>query len=192
MVTIQHAVNFLLGVIFNAFITCLMLRMLLQWVRADFYNPFSQFLVKITNPLLLPMRRVIPGMGGIDMAAIVLALSLEITLIILGGMLYGEQMGLLGALVMGIGQLLSLGIYVFIIGILIQVLISWVAPYPTHPLLPLLKRLTDPVMQPVRRRLKPIGGVDLSPLVVLVGLQLIIILVCTPIIEQGQRLAFWG
>jgi len=192
MANIQHALDFLLHVLFDLFITCLMLRLLLQWVRADFYNPLSQFLVKITNPLLLPMRRVIPGLGGIDIAALVLALSLETSLVMLSGLLLGFRLSLSGAFLMGTAQLLNLLVYIYIVAILIQVLISWINPYANHALMPLLRRLTGPVLEPVRRRLPAIAGLDLSPLIVLVGLQLVLMLVSTPIFQVGKRIAIMG
>ncbi len=186
----EHAGVFLVQTLFGLYILAIMLRFLLQWVRADFYNPVSQFLVKVTNPLLKPLRRVVPGFWGIDLAAILLMLVLQMLELFLVGVMVGQSFRPLGVLVMSIGELLTLAVYVFMIAILIQVVLSWIQPGSYNPVIGLVNRLSEPLMAPARRIIPPISGLDLSPLVVLILLQLTLILLVSPIKDLGRMLAF--
>jgi YggT family protein len=188
-----EAFIFLVRTIFDLCILAVALRFLLQLVRADFYNPISQFLVKVTNPLLRPLRRVIPGFGGVDWASLVLMLVLkagEISLITLIGS--GRIPALTGLLIFSLAQLLNLFVYIFIVAILVQVILSWVNPGGYSPSTVILYRLTEPLLRPARQLLPPIGGLDLSPIIVLVVLQLTIILVINPIMHLGVSWAGTG
>ena len=158
-----------------------MLRFLLQWFRANFYNPLSQFVVKVTTPVLHPLRRIIPGIGGIDFASILLmwALkSLELTLMLL---VVSGELNPLGPLIWSIPALIALLINVFIFAILIQVILSWVNPGAYNPATALLYSLTEPLLRPARRLIPPIGGLDLSPMLVMIGLYLLEMLLLPPL-----------
>ena len=125
---LSEAGEFLVQTVFGLYILAVMLRFLLQWVRADFYNPISQFLVKATNPPLLPLRRVIPGWMGMDLAAVALMLMLQcVEWLIIAG-LRGASLSLGTLLVLSVAKLLSLLLDVFLFAILIQVVLSWVSP----------------------------------------------------------------
>ena len=168
-----NPLEFLINTLFGLFILALMLRFLLAWVRADFYNPVSQFLVKITNPVLVPLRRIVPSLGGIDIAAILLMLlfqmiSLTIILVLRGA---GITPGTL--VFWSLAELLTLAFNVFIFSILIQVILSWINPGAYNPVISLLHSLNEPVLRPLRRMLPPISGIDLSPLLALLGLQVL-------------------
>jgi YggT family protein len=185
----SEAIRFLITVVFDLYILAVMLRFLLQLVRADFYNPISQFLVTVTNPPLRPLRRFIPGYRGVDLASVVLMLLLkavEIALISLA--IYGRVPGIAGLFIISFAELLNLIIYIFIFAILIQVIISWVNPGAYNPATVLLYRLTEPLLRPARRLLPPISGLDLSPLLVFIVLQLTIILIIKPLIHLGGTL----
>ncbi len=186
----EHAGVFLVQTLFGLYILAIMLRFLLQWVRADFYNPASQFLVKVTNPLLKPLRRLIPGFWGMDLAAIVLMLLLQMLELFLVGVIVGQAFSLPGVALMSIGELLSLAIYVFIFAIIIQIILSWIQPGSYNPVIGLINRLTEPLLAPARRLIPPVSGLDLSPLAVLILLQLTQILLVSPIKDMGRMLAF--
>ncbi len=164
---------FLITTLFSLYILTVMLRFLLQWVRADFYNPVSQFLVKITNPPLRPLRRVIPGVAGIDLAAVVLMLFLQMLSLWLVSLIAGIDPTVAGLLIGSVIQLIGLTFNIFIFAILIQAILSWVNPGAYNPVAHILHDLTAPVLRPVRRVLPPISGIDLSPLVAIIGLQFI-------------------
>ncbi len=186
----EHAGVFLIQTLFGLYILAIMLRFLLQWVRADFYNPVSQFLVKVTNPPLKPLRRLIPGFWGIDLAAVVLMLLLQMLELFLVGVVVGQNFRPLGVLVMSAGELLSLAIYVFMVAIIIQIVLSWIQPGAYNPVIGLINRLSEPLLAPARRLIPPISGLDLSPLAVLILLQLSLILLVSPIRDVGRMLAF--
>lgn len=168
---------FLIDVLFSIYIMVIMLRLLLAWVRADFYNPISQFIVKVTNPLLIPLRRVVPSLGGLDLATILLMFMLQLVALGLMLAITGNNPVHPALLVITIGKLIELAFNVFIMSIFIQVILSWVNPGAHTPVSALLFSLTEPVLRPVRGVIPPISGIDLSPLVALVGLQILKMLV---------------
>jgi YggT family protein len=178
---LTNPINFLIQTIFGLYILAVMLRFMLQLVRADFYNPVSQFLVKITNPPLKLFRRLIPGLGGIDLASLILAWllkSVEILLIILVG---GGAANLVGPLIWALPELLDLVINIFLFGILIQVILSWVSPGNYNPAIGLLYSLTAPVLRPAQKLLPPMGGIDISPMLAMIALFLLKMLLVDPL-----------
>lgn len=159
----------LVQIIGSLYITLVLLRFILQVCRADFYNPISQFIVKATNPLLIPLRRVIPSVRGLDSASLVLALVLQIVLVLVINQIplghIGEIFGqvLAAALI----QLIKAVVQLYTWALIIIVIISWVAPGSYHPGAQLLAQITEPLLAPIRRVLPPMGGLDLSPMVLM-------------------------
>jgi len=169
-----NGLNFLITTIFDLFAFVVMLRFLMQLTKADYYNPLSQFVVKITDPLLKPLRKIIPGIGGYDVAALVLCfLTLFIKFVLVKAINYGSASagGWAGTFLLAFGGMIDLVFMVFIYTILAMVILSWVAP-GGHPISGLLRSITGPILNPVQRFMPPIGGFDLSPLVALILLQL--------------------
>ncbi len=183
-----NAAVFLIQTVFGLYILAVLLRFLLQWVRADFYNPVSQFLVKMTTPLLRPLRRVIPGFGGIDFASVVLMLALQLIELVLVIQLLGQPLSVGGLMVLAVAGLLSLLIKIFLFSILIQVILSWVRPGDHSPVSLLLYQLNEPLLAPARRIIPAISGLDLSPVLVLVLLQLSLMLLVAPLQDFGMLL----
>ena len=173
---------FLLNVIFGLYIFAVLLRFLLQLVRADFRNPIAQFLVTITNPPLKPLRRLIPGMYGIDFASVVLLVLLELVFQTLLAMLLNQPETVATLLVRGIFDLLHSTLNIYLFGILIMVILSWINPYP-NPLSQLLGRLTEPLLRPARQLIPSFSGIDLSPMLVMVGIALA--QMALPYLERG-------
>jgi YggT family protein len=164
------ALAFLVQTVFGFYILAVILRFLLQWVRADFYNPLVQFLVRITNPLLAPLRRIIPSYRGLDLAAVVLAFALQAVEMLLITLLLSQPIGAGGLLLLTVLELLKLLINIYLWGVIIQVALSWFNPDPYHPAARVLAQLTEPVLRPARRIIPSISGVDLSPMLVVVAL----------------------
>lgn len=181
---------FLIQTLFGLYLVAVMLRFLLQMTRADFYNPVSQFLVKVTNPPLIPMRRLIPGLIGIDMAAVVLLIIIQAVELVLVGLVQGYSLGIAGLLVLTVAELINLLLNIYFFTILIQVILSWVNPGGYNPAISLLYSLNEPILSRARRMIPPISGFDLSPIVVFIGIKLIQILLVAPIADMGKRLAF--
>ena len=165
---------YLVKVVFELYLFAVLLRFLFQLVRADFYNPVAQFVVALTNPVLRPLRRMIPGLFGWDLASVLLLLGLKSVELFLIAWLREHPVSSIGIAVVAVSELLELVLYVFIVAVFARVLLSWVAPYGGHhsPAMGLLVSLTEPLMRPARRLIPPIGGVDLSPIAVIVVLQL--------------------
>jgi YggT family protein len=185
------AARYLIGLLFGLYSLAVMLRLLLQLARANFYNPLAQALVKITNPPLVPLRRIIPGLGGIDLASVVLLLALQI----LEGVLIAAVTPGVGSppvaslLILSLASLLRLLVYVYFFSILIQIILSWVRPGDHNPLTDVLYSLNEPLLGPARRLLPPISGLDLSPILVIVLLQLTLMLIIAPLTDWGQALS---
>jgi len=185
-----EALAYLINLVFGFLLLAVALRFLLAWVRADFYNPVSQFIVTVTNPLLRPLRRVIPGWAGVDWPALVLLLALKLfEVAVLGLVAAGRLPAPAGLVVFAVAELLNLFIYIFLFSILIQVVLSWVNPGAYNPVTVLLYRLTEPLLGPARRLLPPVAGLDFSPIAVIVALQLSIILVVRPLLRLGLSLS---
>lgn len=176
-----NPLEFIINALFGLYILLIMVRFLLQRVRADFYNPVSQFVVKVTNPPLRPLRRIIPGVGGIDVASIVLMMLLQLLSLSLILLLRGQGVPLGTLFFWSIAELVSLAITVYIGAILIQVIVSWINPGAYNPVLSLLHSLTEPLLRPARRLLPPVSGFDLSPILVLLALQIGKMLIIPPI-----------
>ncbi|WP_295399423.1 YggT family protein [uncultured Thiocystis sp.] len=172
---------FLIQTLFGLYTAVVAIRFLLQWARADFYNPISQFVVKVTTPVLRPLRQIIPGYGGMDLAALVLVWLLATVELGILALLLGIDRSPLMAFGWAIPSVVELFINLFLFAILIRVILSWVSPDPYNPAVALLNRLTDPVMQPAQRLIKPIGGIDLSPMLVIIGLTLLNMLLIPPL-----------
>ncbi len=180
---------YLVQVVFGFYTLLVLLRLLFQLVRADFYNPFSQFIVTLTQPPLKILRRFIPGFFGIDFATVVLLLAIQVVEVFLIAWLRGITPSVAGVIVLACAELIGLTVWVYIISILVRVILSWVNPYGTsHPVADLLYSLTEPMLAPARRLIPPISGLDLSPIAVLVLLQLTLILIVRPLTDVGYAL----
>ncbi len=181
---------FLVNTAFELYVLAVLLRFLFQLVEAEFYNPICQFLVKITHPPLRLLRRFIPAVGRVDTAAVVLMLALKMlgdyaVFLLQGG--EAVAIGLLaGSAVVG---LVNLAFNVFIYAVIIQAILSWVNPDPYNPVYSLLTDLTEPILRPCRRLIPPIGGLDLSPLVALIALQVLKMLIIPPLQQLVLMLA---
>ena len=172
---------FLVETLTGLYVFALMLRFLLQWLEADFYNPISQFLVKLTHPPLRRLRRVIPSLGRVDTASLVLMLALQALDIWAVSALQQFRISPASVGVAAFAQLLELLYDIFFYSILISAVLSWFAPRGYNPAVVLLHSLTEPLLRTVRGVLPPLGGVDLSPLVALIALQFAKMVVFPPL-----------
>lgn len=173
---------FLVQLGFGFYTLIVMLRFLFQIVRADFHNPVSQFIVKMTSPLLKPLRRVIPTAGGYDIASLMLAWLVKAVELAIIAALIGSG-PLIAALLWALPALVSLTIKIFLYAVLIVVILSWIGPRSYNPAVAILHRLTAPVLEPAQRLLPPIGGLDLSPMLVMIGLYLLDMLLLPPLLQ---------
>lgn len=170
------AVIYLISTLTDLYVAAILLRLLLQWVRADFYNPLSQFLVKITNPVLVPARRIIPSVGKLDTASVVVMLLLELAQLAIISVLNPSGFGLQFLLLFAIKKLIFTLLMTYFVLIIARVVISWIANQSRHPLIPLIYQLTEPVLRPISRLIPALGGIDLSPLFALIALRFLLLL----------------
>lgn len=163
-----------------------LLRFLLQLVRADFYNPISQMVVKLTSPLLNPLRRVIPGFGGLDIASLLLAYGIQIVtmalILLVAGM--GADIPWANLLVWAPLGLFGLLLKIYFWGLIITVIASWIAPNSYNPALILINQILEPVVRPIRAKMPDLGGIDLSPIVVFLLIQVLEIIIIGPLAQM--------
>ncbi len=165
MTTVTSIIQFLLNTLGSLYLLAICLRFLMQLARADFYNPLSQLVVKLTNPLLLPLRKVIPGLWGIDIASVVLALlfhtlMVELMILVQHGVLYMPFAVLYWSL---IGTILFVS-HIYLILFFVVMIASFIAPYSSNPALVLCSQIVEPVLAPFRKIIPPAGGFDFSML----------------------------
>jgi YggT family protein len=171
----QSAFVFLVDVLFNLYLMVVILRIWLQLVRADFYNPLCQFVVKATHPVVGPLRRILPPMGRIDTASLLFALviaCLKVTFImLLVGVQFNAVTVIAGGAITLVKEIFSLIFYVLIL----RAILSWISQ-GYNPIEMVMGQLTEPMLAPIRRVIPPMGGLDLSVLVLIIALQFLKIL----------------
>lgn len=172
---------FLVQVVFGLYVLVVMLRFLLQLLRADFYNPVSQLVVKVTTPVLRPLRRVIPGAWGLDLASLLLAWVLTAIELALMAGLVGIGFHPLAPLAWAIAELVALVLNIFLFAIVVQAILSWVSPGRYSPASAVLDSLTTPLLRPLRRVIPPVSALDLTPMAAAFGLVLLKMLVLPPL-----------
>lgn len=179
-----NPIIFLISVVFELYLLVVMLRVILQWIRADFYyNPICQFIVKITNPLVIPFRKVIPGIAGIDLASIVLLLVTAMLKLLIIDLLSGFGLTAPMLIARSVADILALFLNIYFFTILIQVILSWIAPHQHNHVTVLIHQLNEPLLQPIRRFLPTTSGFDFSPLVAIILIQLSKMILIPPLMH---------
>lgn len=177
---LTNALIFLLNTVFGLFVVALILRFYLQWVRAPFRNPLSMFLQALTDFMVRPARRLIPGLWGLDLATLALAWLVQLVEVLLVLQIKGLGLGpaagqaFAAAALLAVVLIVKIGLYIVAVAVIVQVVLSWMGPY--SPLMPLANSMTRPFLRVFQQRVPPIGNVDLSPLFALVVIQLLLML----------------
>jgi YggT family protein len=185
---VNNAGTFLISVIFGFFIFGLLLRFILQWVRADFYNPISQIVVQVTDPIIKPVKKFIPPIGSLDSASLVMLVVLQIMELAIIGVLNGEIFAVTGLLFLSLAKILSSGLNILFFAILIEVIISWVSPGVYNPMITVVQQIASLVLNPARRLIPSFSGLDISPIVAIVFLQLIEMTFIAALADLGKSL----
>ncbi len=190
----------IINTLIDLYVLLVMLRFIFQMLRADFYNPISQFVVRATTPPLKPLRKIIPGIGGQDIAALVLCmLIILIKFTVIRAMGAGAidianvmapvgSVNIGGLIVLALADTLAIFINVFLFAIIIQVILSWINPGHYNSVIGLINTISRPVMRPIQKFIPPMGGLDLSPLFATLGLMVIKMLAIPPIVYIAIRL----
>ena len=186
----SQAIIFLVKLFFDIYILTLILRYLLTIVRVDSLNPLSTLIMKVTNPLLKPLRRTIPGYFGIDWASIIsLFLVQAIEIILVALIITGGIPAFSGLTMLTIAYLLRTILYIYLFIIIIQVIISWINPNTYNPITTIMYQISEPILKPIRQFIPSSGGLDFSPLVALIIINLLMILIISPLMDLGQKLS---
>ncbi|MBA3661380.1 MAG: YggT family protein [Gammaproteobacteria bacterium] len=185
--SLNGALVFLINTLFDLYIFILVIRIILVYTGANYFSPLVQFVVKFTNGLVKPMRRVLPNVGRFELATIVIILLLETLKFVLLILLLGRTPVASGLIFLVLGDTIKLIILTFFYAIILQAILSWVQP--RSPINALLAQLTSPLIRPLQRVIPPVAGVDISPIPALIILQLLIILLVNPLMSAGFNAA---
>ncbi len=172
---LPQALHYIIEALASLYILVLLLRIWLPWLRADFRNPLAQGILRLTSPLVVPLRRIIPSFGRLDTATLLVAFAIQYAAVFLILLLYVAfeimSMPTIGAIALtSIVKLIMLSVNLFAFAILIRVVLSWVAPGMHNPATAIVATLSEPVLRPLRRVIPPMGGFDLSPMLAIIGL----------------------
>ncbi|PID60144.1 MAG: hypothetical protein CSB44_11705 [Gammaproteobacteria bacterium] len=177
-----EAIGFIVGILFNVYAIVVALRFVMQLVRADYYNPFSQAVVKLTDPLLKPLRRVVPAIGRYDTASLVLMFGVLLAKLIIfkflplgaapaiSGMYRLDMVGLPLMLPLALLDMINQFFNVFIFALIIRAILSWFPQAGGNPVQHLATSISEPVLKPLRNRIPPVGGLDISLFLTVIGL----------------------
>jgi YggT family protein len=171
-----QALYFIIKTLAQLYLLLLLLRFWLPWLRADFRNPVAQGILRFTSPLIVPLRRLLPSIGRIDSATLVVAFAVQFATVLLLLAIFRRQVDMLTVAFISIIELGTLSLNLFFFAILIRIILSWIAPHTYNPITALLTTLSEPILRPFRRVVPSIGGLDISPIFALVLLQAIVIL----------------
>ena len=174
---------FLVQTLFDLYIIVVLVRLILQITRADFYNPVSQFIVKVTSQVLNPIRKVIPGYGGIDIASILLIVALKFIEIVILALILSGGLQVFAAIIWTLPALVELLLNFFLFAIFIQAILSWVSPDPYNPVMRILNSITQPVLTPLRNAIPAFSGIDLTPMIAIFVLYLAKMLILPPLFQ---------
>lgn len=163
---------FLVDAVASFFVFVLLARFHFQWLRVPFRNPVGEFVLATTSFMVLPVRRAIPGVAGLDLATLLLAWLLQGTSLWLQAEIVGAEVGAMALAAMAAVDLLRYSIYILVFAVIVQAVLSWVNPYT--PVAPAFDTITRPFLRPLRRFVPPLGGIDLTPLILLVILQVLL------------------
>ena len=175
--SVGNAFAFLIETLFSLYLAALMLRVLLEAVGADYYNPICQVLLKITEPLVAPLSRLVPRIGRFNSAAVVWLIVLQLIALVAVLAINGYTLSPSALAMATVLRLVRMLLMMYLVLIIAEVILSWVGGGMRHPIIPLIYQLTQPVLEPIRRVLPSLGGIDLSPLVALIGIQFLMILI---------------
>ncbi len=173
----NNVLTFLIHTLFTLYIGAFIIRAILAMTRADFYNPISQFLVTITNPLLIPLRKIIPSLGNIDTATWLLVFGLKTLEVFLLFLISGVQVSAATLISVSLLQIVTMIITILLYAVIIRAIFSWFAGMNMgpNPLISILHSITEPILAPARRIIPPVGMFDLSTLVVILVLYSLLI-----------------
>jgi YggT family protein len=173
----MRALYFVVDALTQILLFLLVLRLWLPLLGADFRNPIAQAVLKITSPLVIPLRRLLPAVGRVDTATVVITLVVQVAVIYVLAGIVRVSASATDVLITAVISLVLFSINIFFFAIIIFIILSWIAPGTYNPVTAMLQVIAEPVLRPFRRVIKPIGGIDISPIFAIIGLQALILLI---------------
>ena len=174
---VTSAIVFIVSTIAHLYLFVLLLRLLLPWLGADFRNPIAQAILKLTSPVVVPLRRIVPPIGRIDTATVLVAFIIQYVTILVVLLIIGRTAGFPDIAITTVVNLVLLTLRLFTFAIFIRVILSWISPGGYNPAIAIIQTLTDRILQPFRRVIPPMGGLDLSPMFAIIILMAVTIIV---------------
>ena len=175
----KPALIFIISTIAQLFLLVMLLRFWLPFLRADFRNPIAQGILRLTSQLVVPVRRIVPPIGRLDTATVIVTFALQYLAILIILTISGITAGILPITITALVDLVLLSVRLFTFAIFIHIILSWVAPGTYNPATAFIAMLVEPVLRPFRRYIPTIGGLDISPIFAIIGLQAIAIYIST-------------
>ncbi len=173
----QQALIFIVGTLSQLYLFVMLLRLWLPWLGADFRNPIAQGILRLTSPLVIPVRRLIPPIGRLDTATVLVAFALQYLTILVILLIGGSMVGILPIAITALLDLVILSCRLFTFAIIIHIVLSWIAPGTFNPATALISSLVEPVLRPFRRIVPSLGGLDISPIFAIILLQALSIVI---------------
>ena len=167
---IASALVFIVNALTSLYLLVLLLRFWLPWLRADFRNPLAQGILKLTSPVIIPLRRIVPSFGRLDTATVLVAFAVQYLSILLILLIFGTSATYSVIATTAIVKLVILSVNLFMFAIFIRIILSWISPGQHNPATAIIATLTEPLLGPVRRLIPSLGGFDISPIFVIIGL----------------------
>ena len=175
----NQALTFIINTIAQLYLLVMLLRFWLPWLNADFRNPIAQGILRLTSPLVVPVRRVVPPIRRLDTATVIVAFALQYLAILLILAVSGQSAGIASIALTSLIDLVLLSLRLFTFAIFIHIILSWIAPGTYNPATSFITMLVTPVLRPFRTMIKPIGGLDISPIFAIILLQALAIYLST-------------
>ena len=190
MTPLIAAATLIIRVIFDSYIVILLLRFILQKLHANWFNPISQFIIKLTELPLKPFKKIIPGFKGFDFSILFFAFIVQLIEMLLLTLLNAQTFpNIFGLFVLSLGEILYKFVYIYIYAIIINALASWIPSIQSNPLIDIIQLIVYPLLSRVRQMIPLIAGIDISPIPAILGLTVINMLIVTPIMNIGAQLA---
>jgi len=178
---ISSAIVFIVNAVTSLYLLVLLLRFWMPWLRADFRNPLAQGILRITSPIVIPVRRIVPSFGRLDTATVLVAFVIQYLTVLLLLLILGQTAGIAAITVTSIVKLVVLSINLFVYAIFIRIILSWISQGGYNPATAIITTLTEPLLRPFRRILPPMGGFDISPIFA------VILLLAATIVVNGFK-----
>ena len=169
----NNAAIFLITTLFDLYLIVLAVRLILAWMRANYFNPITRFIISITQPLVAPVRRFLPTYKGFEFATLFWMIGFELIKIVIISVLFIGAIDFITILIIAILSSIKMILNVFFYSILIGAIMSFISPQPT-PLGEILHLISSPILRPLRRIIPPIGGMDITPIPAMIILQVLI------------------